>query len=236
MITFLVPCMERFKEQLLALAITESDMMTQIAAINVVTLLGKQDIWEEHVHRCVLMTRLLLHGQPRIRKAIAPFGAQLFRQEVFEPMLLDARQEAEYAGQEDTLNEIRIAFKAFANFIDEYLVKPSQYEQEDRIQLATETLWSHLPALHEWQTLIDLLVLDHSDPTSTSRSRRRSKARHDDTLPTYYRLNPAQESILLQVLVTVIRLLISADKNKTTEVSVMVDMVYGLLISLLVIY
>ena len=82
-------------------------------------------------------------------------------------------------------------------------------EQKGRIALAVESLWNDVEAIGDWESMLELLLLDHSAGADTSQgSSRRKKAKKvvDDLLvDEAWRLDESEEAILLEVLVASLR-------------------------------
>ncbi|KAL5478298.1 IRR1 [Sanghuangporus weigelae] len=89
----------------------------------------------------------------------------------------------------------------------------SSTEQKSRIALAVEALWEEVEIVDDWEAMLDLLLLDHSagtDPsqggTPVSTRRKKTKRVVDDALvDEAWRLEEAEEAILLDVFVAALR-------------------------------
>ncbi|OCB88288.1 hypothetical protein A7U60_g4590 [Sanghuangporus baumii] len=89
----------------------------------------------------------------------------------------------------------------------------SSTEQKSRIALAVEALWEEVEIVDDWEAMLDLLLLDHSagtDPsqggTPVSARRKKTKRVVDDALvDEAWRLEEAEEAILLDVFVAALR-------------------------------
>lgn len=86
-------------------------------------------------------------------------------------------------------------------------------QQKSRIAFAIEALWDEVTAISDWEAMLDLLLLDHSAGIETNNdgspvSARRKKAKKvvdDIVVDEAWRLEEAEEAILLEVLVTALR-------------------------------
>ncbi|EJD02028.1 uncharacterized protein FOMMEDRAFT_124206 [Fomitiporia mediterranea MF3/22] len=86
-------------------------------------------------------------------------------------------------------------------------------QQKSRTTLAVEALWDEVEVVSDWEAMLDLLLLDHSagvDPsqggTPVSARRKKTKKVVDDVLvDEAWRLEEAEEAILLDVFVATLR-------------------------------
>lgn len=82
-----------------------------------------------------------------------------------------------------------------------------------RIALAIEALWDEVPSVSDWEAMLDLLLLDHSAGLETTvggtpvsaRRKKTKKIAADTVVDEAWKLDEAEEAILLEVLTTALR-------------------------------
>ncbi|KIM27792.1 hypothetical protein M408DRAFT_329747 [Serendipita vermifera MAFF 305830] len=86
----------------------------------------------------------------------------------------------------------------------------------DRIGLAVESLWAEMEFLQKWNGLLGLLLMDHttgveqpegsnSNAAAKSKKKRPGLRKEDSVVEAIWRLNDAEEEVLLQVLIAALR-------------------------------
>jgi len=84
----------------------------------------------------------------------------------------------------------------------------------DRIGLAVEALWEEMEFLRKWNGLLTLLLMDHTtgvglseggNATAKGKKRRTGLRKEDSIVEPVWRLNDAEEEVLLQVLISALR-------------------------------
>ncbi|KAI0342546.1 hypothetical protein BDW22DRAFT_1357931 [Trametopsis cervina] len=81
-------------------------------------------------------------------------------------------------------------------------------EQKSRTVLAVEALWDEIPEVSDWESLLDLLQLDHSASEEGSRSRNNKRGKQtavESSVDEVWRLEDVEEGALLSVLSAAIR-------------------------------
>ena len=86
-------------------------------------------------------------------------------------------------------------------------------EDRGRISMAVEALWDEVTSVSDWENLLELLLLDHSASEGEShvgptrgRPRANGKSKDDFHVDESWRLEEAEETALLEVLVAAIRM------------------------------
>ncbi|EPQ32336.1 uncharacterized protein PFL1_00532 [Pseudozyma flocculosa PF-1] len=72
--------------------------------------------------------------------------------------------------------------------------------KEGRVGMAIEALWDAVDEIQDWQPLIDLLLLDHSDKDGSSGTKGAQ-----ELAPEAYRLDVDEEAVLVEALVSILR-------------------------------
>lgn len=82
-------------------------------------------------------------------------------------------------------------------------------EQKGRTALAVDALWDEVPQVGDWESLLELLQLDHSaseDPSSQSRGKKKGRqAGGESAIDEVWRLEEVEEGVLLEVLLAALR-------------------------------
>lgn len=84
------------------------------------------------------------------------------------------------------------------------------HDREGRIGMAVEALWSSVEDLQEWQPCIELLLYDHSEvngspQASKNKNKKNSEAVGEQPPEEAYRLESAEEAVLIEALVAILR-------------------------------
>ena len=100
-------------------------------------------------------------------------------------------------------------------------------EQKSRTALAVEALWDEVEPVRDWETLLDVLLLDHSaagEGRPTSRSKGKQTA-SDEAVDEAYRLEEVEEAVLLEMLVATLRKALAdaaaANAKKVCRISIL---------------
>ncbi|CAJ0899220.1 10640_t:CDS:10 [Entrophospora sp. SA101] len=226
---------ERFKPRLLEMALRESDIIVRAATINLVTLINEIDLLdrdyrnkfsvliysditkvrksiapfiknvleEDFVKDKLEKVRIFLSGGSSNTNTNASSGSKR------KPELLVKYGKAVEDSQENDDDDDKMSMDsnddndpASSEIIDkEYddnhvLTRNTGSVKNGRIGLAIEDLWTELDILHNWQSLAEYLSKDHSLPNS-------SKTK---MIEECYRLSEQEESVLIQVLVSCLKL------------------------------
>lgn len=222
------------KKRLIDLAIVDVDMSVRIAAINVLLQLDAHELFDDG-EREVLASHIF-HVEERIRSAVAGFFSRMLDEEVDEQI------------EEEDIVKIRL--KAFASLIirlsgrvDQVSGNGAEEDQqqqvtannatalgansESRITLIVGTLWETIVELHDWKSIIELLLYDHtSKAPATGRKKNKkvadSASSSGDNPPPNedLRLTSEEEAVLVEALIAVARkvqVLLSASSAATNR-------------------
>ncbi|QRV84927.1 cohesin protein [Ceratobasidium sp. AG-Ba] len=211
---------ERFKPRLLQMAAQDSDVGVRVAVARVLTDIDTQGLLEEDEQAPLCL--LLFDVEARVRRAVAGFVRGVWDAAVEEKLVgkgskgKDKEKDKERAGVKCFLSLlvswIKLADTSNANGsthlwngLSLLLNSPGT---KSRIALAVSALWDELPALREWEVLLDHILLDHSgggEPgVMTSPSKRRAAKNTDQEGDPAWRLSEAEESVAMEVLIAVL--------------------------------
>lgn len=74
-----------------------------------------------------------------------------------------------------------------------------------RTGLAVEALWDEVEPVSDWETLLEVLLLDHSSGETSSRGNKGKKKATDSGVDEAWRLEEVEEGVLLEVLIASLR-------------------------------
>src|SRR6185369_11758312 len=101
-----------------------------------------------------------------------------------------------------------------ANYEDAAITQRIGGGKQSRIGLAVHDLWNELGLLHDWKSLAEYLSKDHSLRTGGSLSRLSdNEAVPSDPIEEGYRLSEEEETVLVEVLVSCLKLLVTEVTN-----------------------
>ncbi|KAF7978768.1 hypothetical protein HWV62_44804 [Athelia sp. TMB] len=220
---------ERFKPRLIEMATGDTELAVRVAVIQVLGAIDEHSLLEEDEREKLCL--LIFDEEVKVRKAVSQFVKGVWEESV-ETRLLGKKateKDKERAGVK-VLAALLVkwgkALDKAAEADDEaaesqslssgegssQLQKHAQVvslmgsAQKGRTALAVDALWSEVDAVSDWDSLLDILLLDHSavgeEATSTGRGRGgRAKQPVDDSVVNdIWRLDEVEESLLLETL------------------------------------
>jgi cohesin complex subunit SA-1/2 len=231
---------ERFKPRLIEIATRDIDLPTRVAVIQLLRTIDDQGLLEEEQREQLC---LLVFGiEARIRKAVGGFVNSVWT-DVVEGKLMGSREKETPRAQAKALAELLIKWSKMVDEESRQTNGETQTEtgtqdesvkehsklvlddptlaivRRDRISLAVESLWDDIDIIRDWQSLLQLLLLDHTTEqegaVDLSKKRKVGKAkRTDDTIEEAWRLEEHEEAVLLQVLLGALRQAFGDSKTK----------------------
>ncbi|KAJ7628572.1 hypothetical protein FB45DRAFT_834497 [Roridomyces roridus] len=224
---------ERFKGRLLEMAACDVDATVRVAVIGVLEHLGATTLEEDEREKVALC---VFDADPRIRKAIGPFVRTCWQELVEERLVghtkkvvkedkeragvkalggvlvrwgarLDAMDEADADDEEATEDgEPRTNKRKAA---EDGIVGVVEKERNSRAGMVVEALWDEVEAVSDWETLLEVLILDHSSAASAEDGPARrgrpngkaAKASEEGSVDEAWRLEEEEETVLIEVLV-----------------------------------
>ncbi|KAG5641552.1 hypothetical protein DXG03_004787 [Asterophora parasitica] len=226
---------ERFKPRLIEMATSDTEVPVRVAVLQVLGAIEGHSLLEDEDRETLCL--LVFDEEAKVRKAVGQFVKGVWEETVEERLVgkkklsKEDRQRAGLKGfamllvkwcqntvgigdDEDTQEdntEVEGAAQANKRRGVAALVA---MEQRGRTAHAVEALWDEVEIVRDWESLLDLLLLDHSaaegeeSQETTSRSRGRANGithTPDSTVDEAWRLEDLEESILLEVLVAALR-------------------------------
>lgn len=224
---------ERFKPRLVEMAMGDTELAVRVAVVQVLQAIDEHGLLEDEQRERLCL--LVFDEEPKMRKAVSAFVRGVWQESVEErlvgkrPSVVDKKR----AG----IKSLAMLLVQWGRALDKG--KGSQDEDVDmdddddrsedskrtrkkevvnllgmeskgRTALAVEALWDDVEPVTDWETLLSVLLLDHSAPgedaSSQGGSSRRGKhVTADSAVDEAWRLEEVEESILLEVLLASLR-------------------------------
>ncbi|KAJ7701757.1 hypothetical protein B0H17DRAFT_1127998 [Mycena rosella] len=230
---------ERFKGRMLEMAARDVDIPVRVAVLGVLEHLGAAMLEEDEREQVALC---VFDAEPKVRHAVAPLVRMCWLELVDERLVgravttekekkeeraragvkalggvmvrWGARLDAvESAGDDDESTEDGLprASKRKAAGVP---IGAGEQERMGRAGLVVESLWDDVEAVSDWETLLDVLLLDHSSaaaedgPAPSRRGKpngKAAKASEEGLVDEAWRLDEEEETVLIEVLVASLR-------------------------------
>ena len=221
---------ERFKPRLVEMAARDTELAVRVAVIGILGAIDAHQLLEDEQREelCILV----FDEDAKVRRAVSEFVRGVWA-EIVEDVLGNGKvgkQERTRAGvkalgkllvrlskplskkaaiaedEEDSFNGVPSS--SALRRVREVAALVGA-EQRGRIALAVEALWDDVEPVSDWETLLDILLLDHSANTEGGEETlgRRSKGNkpNSDSVAEAWRLEEVEEAVLLEVFVASLR-------------------------------
>lgn len=222
---------DRFKPRLVEMATGDTELAVRVAVIQVLGAIDEHGLLEDEQRDALCL--LVFDEESKVRRAVSGFVRGVWEDMVEELLVAKkaSEQEKQRAGVKalgallinlgKTLDKVDIASKEEDNEeVAESSTRPRRVkevaalvgaEQRGRTALAVEALWDQVQPVSDWEALLDVLLLDHSasgdDEAEVPRGRRSKgkQAASEVSIDEAWRLEEAEEAVLLEVLVAALR-------------------------------
>lgn len=221
---------ERFKPRLVEMAIGDTELPVRIAVVQVLQAIDGHGLLEDEQR--VQLCLLVFDEEPKMRRAVSGFVRGVW-EETLEERLVGKKPDAKNK-KKAGIKALAILLVQWGKALDKgqtsneddedegeqdgeqsedsrrgrrrEVISVVGPEQKGRTALAVEALWDEIPQVGDWETLLELLQLDHSTPDE-SRSRVKKKGKHagESTVDEVWRLEEVEEGVLLEVLAAALR-------------------------------
>ncbi|KAI6782918.1 Cohesin subunit-like protein [Emericellopsis cladophorae] len=217
---------DRFRERIVEMATSDKDVAPRVASISVVDALREAALLEPaEIDR---IGELIFDSEPRVRRAVVGFFVACIEEahegkvdELGGSEVLDEYDHVEEDDYESPRREW-VSIKCLAETLSAYDAQIEDRQQDDhpirlavavdllgadppetRVSLAAQVLYDKVDEVRDWQLLAGYLMHDH---TTSKKSASRSKAAsHENAFKKAVAPEPAEEAILLKVLVAAIK-------------------------------
>jgi cohesin complex subunit SA-1/2 len=223
---------ERFKPRLVEMAQQDTEPPVRTAVAHVLAAVDGAGLLDDDQRAA--LCELVFDEEPRVRRAVAGFVRGVWEEAAAERLLgrdgEATAQEKQFAGakalatlliqwgkaldkaatpDDDSQDGTQSQSSADAAANNASVVPGA--DQPGRIPLVVEALWEEVDVISEWQTLLDLLLLDHSATGDAQPAKGRGrrgknvKSSGAEVVDEAWRLDEAEEGILLELLVSALR-------------------------------
>ena len=222
---------ERFKPRLVEMATGDTEMHVRIAVVQVLQVINSHGLLEdEQTQRLCL---LVFDEEAKIRRAVSGFVKGVWKEKVEErsvgkrtteketamigvkalAMLLvqwgRALDSGKSADEDDGADDESQSEPSTRRTKSKAMMALAGAKQRGRMSLAVEALWEEVESVSDWETLLEVLLLDHSAageaPSSQSRGRRTTNKKAADPVDEAWRLEEVEEGMLLEVFLAALR-------------------------------
>ncbi|KAI1786918.1 hypothetical protein LXA43DRAFT_975514 [Ganoderma leucocontextum] len=218
---------ERFKPRLVEMAVGDIELNVRVAVVQVLQTIDGHGLLEDEQRQKLCL--LVFDEEPRVRRAVSGFVKGVWEEAVDERLVgrkpsdtdksragvkalgvllvnwgraLDKSTGDGDGDDESDLGEgtsKRVRAKEVASLVG--------HNPKGRTALVVEALWDEVEPVRDWETLLDVLLLDHSAagegrPTSRSKGK---QAASDEAVDEAYRLEEVEEAVLVEMLVATLR-------------------------------
>ncbi|KAI0356888.1 hypothetical protein OH77DRAFT_1423133 [Trametes cingulata] len=236
---------ERFKPRLVEMAVGDVELSVRVAVIQVLQTIDSHGLLEEEQRQQLCL--LVFDEEARVRRAVSGFVKGVWEETVDERLVgrrpsdsdkakagvkalgmllvnwgraLDKTSGGGDADSEDGMDlgegsSKRVRAKEVASLVST--------NAKGRTALVVEALWDEVEPVRDWETLLDVLLLDHSAageegarPASRSKGK---QAANETAVDEAWRLEEVEEAVLLELLVASLRkaLVDAANAKKPDE-------------------
>ena len=217
---------ERFKPRLVEMAVGDIELSVRVAVVQVLQTIDGHGLLEDEQRQKLCL--LVFDEEARVRRAVSGFVKGVWEETVEERlvgrkasdsdkhragikalgMLLvswgRALDRTDGEGDDDDSMDLgegsskRVRAKEVATLVGN--------NPKGRTALVVEALWDEVEPVRDWETLLDVLLLDHSAADEGSRQRSKGKqAASDESVDEAYRLEEVEEAVLLEMFVATLR-------------------------------
>ncbi|KAL1948450.1 hypothetical protein VTO73DRAFT_12525 [Trametes versicolor] len=236
---------ERFKPRLVEMAVGDIELSVRVAVVQVLQTIDGHGLLEDEQRQQLCL--LVFDEEARVRRAVSGFVKGVWEETVDERLVgrrssdsdkhkagvkalgmllvnwgraLDKTSGQGDADSEDGMDlgegsSKRVRAKEVASLVGA--------NPKGRTALVVEALWDEVDPVRDWETLLDVLLLDHSaagEENSRPSSRSKGKQAATDTaVDEAWRLEEVEEAVLLELLVATLRkaLVDAANAKKPDE-------------------
>ena len=223
---------ERFKPRLVEMAMSDTELSVRVAVVQVLQAIDENGLLEDEQRERLCL--LVFDEENKMRRVVGGFVKGVWQESV-EERLVGRKPNAKDKKRAD-IKAIAMLLVQWGRALDKgkglrdeddmdddgdqsegstkqarrkemvTLVGP---DQKGRTALAVEALWEEVDPVRDWETILDVLLLDHSaagEEGATPNAKRRGKRPADDAgVDEVWRLEEVEEGVLLEVLLAALR-------------------------------
>ncbi|GBE83439.1 hypothetical protein SCP_0504880 [Sparassis crispa] len=221
---------ERFKPRLVQMAVGDTELSVRVAVVQVLQAIDGHGLLEDEQRERLCL--LVFDEEARVRKAVSGFVRGVW-EECLEERLVGKKPNAKdkqraevkalgmllvkWGKTLDKTTEDVDTEDEDASVIDEGSSSRKRAKevasllssgQKGRTALAVEALWDEMEPVSDWETLLDVLLLDHSAIGDDSSSQDRGSGgsgKQPTGVDEAWRLEEVEEAVLLEMFVAILR-------------------------------
>ncbi|KAI0698963.1 hypothetical protein C8T65DRAFT_719862 [Cerioporus squamosus] len=221
---------ERFKPRLVEMAVGDIELSIRVAVVQVLQTIESHGLLEDEQTQQLCL--LVFDEEARVRRAVSGFVKGVWEQTVEERLV--GRKASDSDKHRAGVKALGMLIVNWGRALDKQADDGNGADGEDsdlgegpskrvqakevaslvgpnpkgRTALVVEALWDEVEPVRDWETLLDVLLLDHSATDEQSRPASRSKGKQaasDETVDEAYRLEEVEEAVLLEMFVATLR-------------------------------
>lgn len=221
---------ERFKPRMVEMAVGDTEISVRIAVIQVLRAINGHGLLEDEQTEKLCL--LVFDEEAKIRRAVSGFVKGVWEERVEERLVgrKPTKKDKNKAGvkvlamllvqwgraldtglteDDEPMDDESQSESSSRRTKGKSIVALAGTKQKGRTSLAVEALWDEVNPVSDWETLLEVLLLDHSAASEgSSQTRKRgsaSKQRAADIVDEAWRLEEVEEGVLLEVFIASLR-------------------------------
>jgi cohesin complex subunit SA-1/2 len=176
---------ERFKPRLISIATSDADLSVRVAVIHVLRAIDSAGLLDEDQRSALCL--LIFDDEARVRKAISAFVKGIWEEALKERLVGRDEEDDSPVVKLSSAKALASLLVAWDRTLEKHNDDGESSSNQDgehergsqqqtpavvnsmpkgRTSLAVEALWDEVDAVRDWQTLLDILILDHSSSAS----------------------------------------------------------------------
>ena len=218
---------ERFKPRLVEMAVGDIELSVRVAVVQVLQTIDGHGLLEDEQRQKLCL--LVFDEEPRVRRAVSGFVKGVWEETVDERLV--GRKPSDTDKSRAGVKALGVLLVTWGRALDKSTGDGDGDDESDlgegtskrvrakevaslvghnpkgRTALVAEALWDEVEPVRDWETLLDVLLLDHSaagEGRPTSRSKGKQTA-SDEAVDEAYRLEEVEEAVLVEMLVATLR-------------------------------
>jgi cohesin complex subunit SA-1/2 len=221
---------ERFKSRMIQMATGDTEISVRVAVIQVLGAIDGHSMLEDEQRETLCL--LVFDEESRVRKAVSNFVKGVW-EDTMEERLVGKKATASDKKQAGVKSLGTLLVK-WGKALDKLTISDESNDEEDigegssqakppkeimsimdphkkgRTALAVEVLWTEIEPVSDWETLLEVLLLDHSasednEADSSQTLRKGNQPAKAAVVDEAWRLEEAEEAMILEVFVASIR-------------------------------
>ncbi|KAI0752734.1 hypothetical protein C8Q80DRAFT_1248983 [Daedaleopsis nitida] len=219
---------ERFKPRLVEMAIGDIELSVRVAVVQVLQTIDGHGLLEDEQRQKLCL--LVFDEEARVRRAVSGFVKGVWEETVEERLV--GRKPSDSDKHRAGVKALGMLLVSWGRALDKTSDDGDDEDSMDlgegsskrvrakevatlvgnnakgRTALVVEALWDEVDPVRDWETLLDVLLLDHSPAGEGSRPSSRAKGKQaasDQSVDEAYRLEEVEEAVLLEMFVASLR-------------------------------